>query len=366
MNCVRRHLSAIKGGRLAAACHPARVLTLLMSDVPGDDPMDIASGPDGGRPDDLRRCAGHRPPLRHRPCRRAVLDGAGKRPQAKRSSPAIRAWPACETRMIATPQMALEARPRSRASAGVDASHPGRRHRGRGARCRQGAGRHRAAGGATAASPSQAPCVLLSGGETTVTVRGQGRGGRNVEFLLSLAVALERRARRSCAGRRHRRRRRPGGDRRRAARARHAGARLGAGHQAARQPRRQRRPWLLRGAGRLGRHRPDADQRQRLPGDRHRRHRPPRSRLIHHAQTRNAKIVATLGPASSDRASIAGSVRGRCRCVPAELQPRHAADHQPAASRCCARWSRKPAGRSASWSTCRDRSCASAPSATVR
>jgi hydroxypyruvate reductase len=76
MNCVRRHVSAIKGGRLAAACHPARVLTLLISDVPGDRPGDIASGPDRRRPDDVRRRARHRPPLRHRdpPPLRSLLE----------------------------------------------------------------------------------------------------------------------------------------------------------------------------------------------------------------------------------------------------------------------------------------------------
>jgi hydroxypyruvate reductase len=66
MNCVRRHLSAIKGGRLAVACHPAKVVTLLISDVPGDDPVDIASGPHCGRREHLRRCAGDPGPLWHR------------------------------------------------------------------------------------------------------------------------------------------------------------------------------------------------------------------------------------------------------------------------------------------------------------
>ena len=89
MNCVRRHLSAIKGGRLAAACHPAQVVTLLISDVPGDDPVAIASGPDRCRPDDLRRRPGRDSPLRDRSAGRGHAP-AGIRPPVKRSSPAIR------------------------------------------------------------------------------------------------------------------------------------------------------------------------------------------------------------------------------------------------------------------------------------
>ena len=94
MNCVRRHLSAIKGGRLAAACHPARVLTLLISDVPGDDPIDIASGPTVADPTHLRRRAGHRAALRHRAApggARACLHERRRRDrQARRPAPAAR------------------------------------------------------------------------------------------------------------------------------------------------------------------------------------------------------------------------------------------------------------------------------------
>ena len=66
MNCVRQHLSAIKGGRLAAACHPAQVVTLLISDVPGDDPTDIASGPTVADPTTCADALDVAAPLRHR------------------------------------------------------------------------------------------------------------------------------------------------------------------------------------------------------------------------------------------------------------------------------------------------------------
>ena len=108
MNCVRRHLSAIKGGRLGAACHPARLVTLLISDVPGDDPIDIASGPTVADPTTcadalaiVDRYGIELPRRRARACSRAA--------RAKRSSPAIRAWRAARSRIITAPQIALEA-----------------------------------------------------------------------------------------------------------------------------------------------------------------------------------------------------------------------------------------------------------------
>ena len=187
MNCVRRHLSAIKGGRLAAACHPARVLTLLISDVPGDNPMDIASGPTVPDPTTcedalaiVRRYGIDVPP--------AVLhllesgEGESVKPGDKRLARA-------ETRIVAAPQQALEAAAQVARDAGYpafilgdalegEASDVGAVHAGI---ARQVAERDQ---------PVSAPCVLLSGGETTVTVRGEGRGGRNVEFLLALGIAL--------------------------------------------------------------------------------------------------------------------------------------------------------------------------------
>ena len=187
MNCVRRHLSAIKGGRLGAACHPARVITLLLSDVPGDNPMDIASGPTVAAPstcadalDIVRRYGIDLPPA----VREVLESGLGEsiKPGDARLARA-------ETRMVATPQMALEAAARTARDSGYAAHILSDALE----------GEAREVGKVLAAialqvvqrgQPFQAPCVLLSGGETTVTVRGSGRGGRNVECLLSTAIAL--------------------------------------------------------------------------------------------------------------------------------------------------------------------------------
>jgi hydroxypyruvate reductase len=187
MNCVRRHLSAIKGGRLGAACHPARVLTLLLSDVPGDDPIDIASGPTVADPttcDDalaIVRRYGIELPAEVR----AVLE-SGRGESVKPGDARLARG---EVRMVAAPQRALEAAAQVAREAGYvplilgDAIEGEARDVGKvlGAIARQVADR---------GQPAAAPCVLLSGGETTVTVRGSGRGGRNVECLLSMAIAL--------------------------------------------------------------------------------------------------------------------------------------------------------------------------------
>lgn len=187
MNCVRRHLSAIKGGRLAAACHPAQVLALLISDVPGDDPIDIASGPTVPDP---TTCADALAVLdRHGiaapPRVRALLEsGAGE--TVKPGDPRLAR---ATTRIVATPQRALEAAAGVAREAGIPAHILGDSLEGEArdvgavlaAVARQVADR---------GQPFQPPCVLLSGGETTVTLRGHGRGGRNVEFLLALGVAL--------------------------------------------------------------------------------------------------------------------------------------------------------------------------------
>jgi glycerate 2-kinase len=187
MNCVRRHLSRIKGGRLAAACHPARVVTLLISDVPGDDPADIASGPTSA---DRTTCLDalailQRYQIAMPDAVRTLLgSGAGEsvKPGDTRLANSV-------TRMVATPLMALEAAAQVGRDAGVPVHILGDSIEGE-ARdvgiVMAGMARHVALHG----QPFAAPCILLSGGETTVTVRGEGRGGRNVEFLLSLAVAL--------------------------------------------------------------------------------------------------------------------------------------------------------------------------------
>jgi glycerate 2-kinase len=187
MNCVRRHLSAIQGGRLAAACAPARVVNLLLSDVPGDDPIDIASGPTVADPttcadalDILRRYGIDVPP------RALALLQGGEGETVKPGDPRL---PTIETRFIATPQMALEAAAQVARDAGLTPYILGDAIEGEArdvAKTMAGIALQVARRG----QPVKAPCVMLSGGESTVTLRGRGRGGRNVEFLLSLAIAL--------------------------------------------------------------------------------------------------------------------------------------------------------------------------------
>ena len=188
MNCVRRHLSAIKGGRLAAACHPAKVVTLLISDVPGDNPTDVASGPTVADP---TTCADalaiiKRYGIEVPPTVLEILE-SGRGETVKPGDPRLAG---IETRMIATPQMALEAAAAVAHEAGIPAAILGDSIEGEArdvGKVMAGIALQVARRG----QPFEASCILLSGGETTVTVRGHGRGGRNVEFLLSLAVALD-------------------------------------------------------------------------------------------------------------------------------------------------------------------------------
>jgi len=190
MNCVRRHLSAVKGGRLAAACHPAKVVTLLISDVPGDNPMDIASGPTVPDP---TTCADALAIIRRYGIEvpRNVIEAleSGRGETVKPGDPRLAN---IDTRMVATPQMALEAAAQVAQEAGIPAHILGDSIEGEArdvAKVMAGIALQVAMRG----QPFQPPCILLSGGETTVTVRGNGRGGRNVEFLLALGIALENR-----------------------------------------------------------------------------------------------------------------------------------------------------------------------------
>lgn len=188
MNAIRKQVSGIKGGRLAAACHPARVVSLVVSDVPGDDPAQVASGPTV--PDAVTRAQA-----------RAMVQG-----WRIDLPPRIAAWLASEeglapdprdpvfagheVHVIASARLSLEAAAAVAAAQGVpaailsdaiegEARDVGRVHA---AIAREVAARNR---------PFARPVVILSGGETTVTLRAKGRGGRNSEFLLATALAAE-------------------------------------------------------------------------------------------------------------------------------------------------------------------------------
>jgi len=193
MNCVRKHLSAIKGGRLAARCAPARVLTLVISDVPGDDPSVIASGP---TVPDATTCADalrllERYGIEVPPVARAGLQsGAFETPK-----PGDAAFAGHALHLIATPQQSLEAAAARAREQGVDAHILSDEIEGE---SREVGKVHAALARAVRrrGQPFARPCVILSGGETTVTVKPSrtgnhsGRGGRATEFLLGCAIAL--------------------------------------------------------------------------------------------------------------------------------------------------------------------------------
>lgn len=187
MNCVRRHLSSLKGGRLGALCHPARVVTLLISDVPGDLAHDIASGPTVADPSTCAQALDilQRYPIQVPDSVRRVLQSDAAE-SVKPGDPRLQGH---EVRFIATPQMALEAAASVARAAGVTPYILGDSIEGEAREVgtvMAGLARQVVQHG----QPFSRPCVLLSGGETTVTLRGQGVGGRNVEFLLSFAIAL--------------------------------------------------------------------------------------------------------------------------------------------------------------------------------
>ncbi|AQV94398.1 glycerate kinase [Cupriavidus necator] len=187
MNCVRRHLSAIKGGRLAAACYPARVLNLLISDVPGDDPIDIASGPTV--PDRTTRADALAIVKRYAIELPANVMEVLTSDAAETLKPGDPRLPRIRTEFMATPRLALEAAAQVGRDAGYAVHMLGDAIEGEARDVGKVLGGI-ALEAARHGQPFAAPCVLLSGGETTVTVRGAGRGGRNVEFLLSLALTL--------------------------------------------------------------------------------------------------------------------------------------------------------------------------------
>jgi len=188
MNCLRKHLSQIKGGRLAAAAHPAKVITLVISDVPGHDPATISSGPTVPDPttsaealEILNRYGIEASDA----VRRHLASSASESP--KPGDPRLAG---SELHLIARPQASLEAAATLAREAGVtpiilgdalegEARELGKAMAGMALQVR----RH--------GQPAQPPALLLSGGETTVTLKGKGRGGRNAEFLLGLGLALD-------------------------------------------------------------------------------------------------------------------------------------------------------------------------------
>ncbi|MBS4046140.1 MAG: glycerate kinase [Alphaproteobacteria bacterium] len=188
MNCLRKHLSAIKGGRLAAAAAPAPLVSLLISDVPGDDPAVIASGPTVPDPTTFADAMaviekyGIDLPANVKTHLAAAKDESPK--------PGDKIFANTSMTMIATPQMALEAAAKVAREAGITPLILGDAIEGEArdvALVMAGIARQVCRHG----QPVKAPCVLLSGGETTVTIHGKGRGGRNAEFLTALAVALD-------------------------------------------------------------------------------------------------------------------------------------------------------------------------------
>ena len=186
MNVVRKHLSRLKGGQLAAACHPARLLTLLISDVPGDDPGQIASGPtvgDRSRPGDALAIIDRYGIDVPAPVRE-VLQGPSRvvAPEDPRLARA-------ETRIIAAPSQSLAAAARAADAAGCEVRIIGDAIEGE-ARDLAVAQARMALDLQDRARDSGRPILLLSGGECTVTRRGSGVGGPNAEFVLAAALAL--------------------------------------------------------------------------------------------------------------------------------------------------------------------------------
>lgn len=200
INCVRKHLSLVKGGRLAEAAHPARVITYIISDVPGDDPSTVASGPTTPDPTTFEDAAttlaryGIVGPASVVQYLQAGMDTRGDGCTAEAvcetPKPGSPSFAGDQVEVLATARDAIEAAARIAQAQGVtpvilgfdlegEARALGREHARLAIECASGAG------------PASPPCVLLSGGETTVTVAREGRGGRNSEYLLGLALGLQ-------------------------------------------------------------------------------------------------------------------------------------------------------------------------------
>ncbi len=187
MNTVRKHLSAIKGGRLAVAAYPAKVVALMISDVPGDDPSIIASGPTVADPSTNEHALAI--------IEKYAIDVPASvlkrlRTADETPKPGDHRLTRVENIMIATPQASLEAAAAVAVKAGVTPVILGDSIEGESrdvALVHAGIARQCKLRG----QPEKPPCVLISGGETTITLKGKGKGGRNTEFLLALAIALD-------------------------------------------------------------------------------------------------------------------------------------------------------------------------------
>ncbi|HEX9138306.1 MAG TPA: glycerate kinase [Steroidobacteraceae bacterium] len=187
INCVRKHLSAIKGGRLALAARPAKVVSLIISDVPGDDLAVIGSGPTVADPSTREQALAIL--KRYRIAISAAVQDWLQHADAETAKPGDARLAAVENRLIVTPALSLQAAATVARSAGIEPLILGDAIEGEAREC----GLSHAGIALSCAErghPVAPPCVLLSGGETTVTVRGAGRGGPNAEFLLGLALAL--------------------------------------------------------------------------------------------------------------------------------------------------------------------------------
>ncbi|KQY14075.1 glycerate kinase [Rhizobium sp. Root482] len=188
MNAVRKHVSMIKGGRLALAAHPARVVSLVVSDIPGDDPALVASGPtiaDASTRDDALAVI-----ERYRMSLPEKIMGVIRSEASAAPLPDDPRFARNTVRLVASAGVSLEAAAEMARAAGIEAvilsdaiegeaREVGRVHA---AIVREVALRDR---------PFTKPVVILSGGETTVTLRGKGKGGRNSEFLLSMALGID-------------------------------------------------------------------------------------------------------------------------------------------------------------------------------
>lgn len=187
MNCVRKYLSTIKGGRLAEAAHPARVVSLVLSDIPGDDPALVASGPtvpdNSGRADALKIVERYKMKLPNAAMAWLQSD------ENRAPDPLDPRYARNEVRVIGAAQLSLQAAASAAQKIGIDARILSDAMEGEAkdiGLAHAAMARHIVA----TDEPFKKPVLLLSGGETTVTVRNKGRGGRNTEFLLGFAIAI--------------------------------------------------------------------------------------------------------------------------------------------------------------------------------